>query len=411
MELAEQIVIQLMQPTFYYATVLMLIASACLTLLLMINKNIGPRMRSILLIGPLIGSLAVLLTLLPALAGPGPWDSLFLGNLGPGPGSLPGAPAMPVPAGIVPIAALVMALGGCLGVASLLLSTVISRVITRRLLQVVDMGPEDYLSLHADVRDLAETLDIPEPRLGLVEDLRPNAFTFGRGRHAMVVFSMGMLTLLDDAELKAVAAHELAHIKNRDVWFKAASRSLAWAFFYNPAAHLMVRAAQRERERLADQTARSVLDEQATLMQAIEKVSRIIALAPRPTLASRLGLRMTLSLGEHSSLLSDHPSLADRARDYRQMSIPSYLSPAASVVISVGVVFAAGVLMASVGEVRTEILHFIMDPIPVHLPSVVPLEHHFVGMQVSWSGPSLPPSDHVPTAGVDFERIYGKVVL
>ena len=416
MELAEQIVMQLMQPTFYYATVLMIIGSACSALLLKINKNISPGMRSVLLIVPLIGSLVILLIFIPSLSGWGFLEGFhpLIQGVVPG-GTLYGAPSpwapLGGPDGILPITSLLMALGVGLGLVSLVLSTVFAQVITRRLLGVVDMGPEDFPALRRDIRDLTARLGVPEPRLALIEDLRPNAFTFGRGKHATVVFSLGMLTLLDDSELRAVAAHELAHIKNRDVRFKSASRSLAWTFFYNPAAHLSARAAQRERERLADETARSVLEEKGSLIRAIEKVSRIVALTPRPTLASRLGLRMTLSLSEHTSLLSDHPSLADRIGDFRPRA-PSYLSPAAGVALSLGVLVAAVLLMASIGEVRTEILHSVLDPVPLQMPSLAPLEQHLLGTPVSWPGPTpFHPVDRDPFSGQEYVRMYGKVLI
>jgi heat shock protein HtpX len=73
-------------------------------------------------------------------------------------------------------------------------------------------------TLHAAVSRLARGAGLPTPRLYLIPSEAPNAFATGRGpRHAAIAVTEGLLHELSERELEAVLAHELAHIKNRDV--------------------------------------------------------------------------------------------------------------------------------------------------------------------------------------------------
>ncbi|MBI0582631.1 MAG: M48 family metalloprotease [Methanomassiliicoccus sp.] len=413
MGLAEQIVLQLMQPTFYYATVLMFVALASSILLIRINRTMGPRWRSVMMVLPLVLALAVLLIYPPTLFAPGasnpvpPTDLLppLDGHAWDGTDAI-STPGADDPTSVLQIGPLLIIAGLALGGLSLALSLLFSQLIVRRMLRVVDLEPADHPGLHEDVAKIAARLGMPAPRLGLVEDLRPNAFTFGWGKNSTVVFSLGILSLLDRGELRAVAAHELAHIRNRDLWFRAGSRALAWVFFFNPAAHLSIRAAQREREQLADETARSVLGERKSLIRAIEKVTGAGTKdAPRSTLASRLGLRMTLSLTERSSLISDHPAVADRKRSIDGRTAPGP-GPRACVVLSIGVVLAASLLMVSMGEARADILSYLMTPPISPLPSVQDVGPQLTGFEMHWSSASGTPSQSGTYMSTDVQLKY-----
>jgi heat shock protein HtpX len=357
-----------MQPSFYYATVLMIIALFISALLIRINGFFGPRWRSIMLLAPLVAAILVLIIFPPTLSVPilpetiSPLvpQQMIERQLSPGVIDLHDGVAV---GSVLSVTGLLVIVGLGLGALSLIISLLFSYRVTRRLLQVVDLEREDFPDLAADIEELAARMGIRTPSLGLVEDLRPNAFTFGTGRRATVVFSLGILTILDRREVKAVAAHELAHIKNRDVWFKACTRGLAWAFFFNPAAHLSAKAAHREREHLADETARSVLGERKSLIRAIEKVTRACRRdTVRPTLASRLGLKMALSLAERSSLMSDHPSLAERTRQFSEEQLRRRFTPAACLMLSAAVILTGVVLAVSTGEVRADIIHSVLSP-------------------------------------------------
>ncbi len=72
--------------------------------------------------------------------------------------------------------------------------------------------------LYSMVENLSRRANIPMPRVGISQVPLPNAFAFGRGiRDGRVCVTEGILRLLDEEELKAVLAHEISHLKNRDV--------------------------------------------------------------------------------------------------------------------------------------------------------------------------------------------------
>ncbi len=75
-----------------------------------------------------------------------------------------------------------------------------------------------YADLHKIVQDLANKNEIKKPAVYIINDPAPNAFATGRGRnHASVAATTGLLAMLDRGELEGVMAHELTHVKNRDM--------------------------------------------------------------------------------------------------------------------------------------------------------------------------------------------------
>src|SRR5262249_7429803 len=72
--------------------------------------------------------------------------------------------------------------------------------------------------LHAIVHELALSAGIPKPRVYVTPEMQPNAFATGRNpQNGVVAVTQGILKLLNERELRGVLAHELGHIKNRDV--------------------------------------------------------------------------------------------------------------------------------------------------------------------------------------------------
>lgn len=77
---------------------------------------------------------------------------------------------------------------------------------------------EEFYELYTTVENLAITAGLPMPKIYIIPDSAPNAFATGRDKdHAVVAFSTGLLQILNKTELEGVAAHELAHIGNRDI--------------------------------------------------------------------------------------------------------------------------------------------------------------------------------------------------
>lgn len=77
---------------------------------------------------------------------------------------------------------------------------------------------EQYFDLYTVTENLAITAGLPQPRLYVIEDPAPNAFATGRDeKHAVVAATTGLLSMMTRPELEGVIAHELSHIKNRDM--------------------------------------------------------------------------------------------------------------------------------------------------------------------------------------------------
>ena len=90
------------------------------------------------------------------------------------------------------------------------------------------VGPEH--PLHQTVARLAQRAGLPMPKVYVIPDQSPNAFATGRNpSHAAVAATEGVLRLLDERELEGVMAHELAHVKNRDILISSVAATMAAA--------------------------------------------------------------------------------------------------------------------------------------------------------------------------------------
>ncbi|GAB4362208.1 MAG: zinc metalloprotease HtpX [Bryobacter sp.] len=193
-------------------------------------------------------------------------------------------------------------------------------------------------------RELCRRMDLPMPRLWVLPEASPNAFATGRNpQHSSVAVSVGLLETMNDQELEAVIAHELAHILNRDILISsiaatigAAITSLArFAMFFggrsdedestNPfvgllmmilapiAALLVQMAISRTREYAADATAAKFTGSPSGMVNALRKLE---AYAQRiPMEASPAMSHMYIfppSLGGLAQLFSTHPTTEQR---------------------------------------------------------------------------------------------------
>jgi heat shock protein HtpX len=81
-----------------------------------------------------------------------------------------------------------------------------------------EVSEEEYPELHAMVGRLSQQADLPKPKVAVADSRVPNAFATGRSQKSSAVcVTTGLLRTLDRDELEGVVAHELAHVKNRDV--------------------------------------------------------------------------------------------------------------------------------------------------------------------------------------------------
>src|SRR4051794_28807712 len=81
-----------------------------------------------------------------------------------------------------------------------------------------EVSPEEAPGLHAMIERLCIQADLPKPRIAIADTQMPNAFAIGRSqKKAVVCATTGIMETLEPHELEAVMAHELTHVKNRDV--------------------------------------------------------------------------------------------------------------------------------------------------------------------------------------------------
>jgi len=96
-----------------------------------------------------------------------------------------------------------------------------------------EVNYEDAPELYGDVQELAQNAGLPMPKVYIVPEQAPNAFATGRSpSHAAVAVTQGIMRLLNRDELRGVLAHELAHIKHRDILTGSIAATIATAITY-----------------------------------------------------------------------------------------------------------------------------------------------------------------------------------
>jgi heat shock protein HtpX len=236
-----------------------------------------------------------------------------------------------------------LVLGFLLAAATNFASYWFSDKIVLRMYGAKEVGPDHRL--HRVVTGLARRAGLPPPRVYVIPQASPNAFATGRNpRHAAVAATEGLLQILNDDELEGVLAHELAHVKHRDILTSSVAATLAaaimmiarFAMFFggsrddregqNPvallatiilapvAAALIQAAISRSREYDADQGGASIVgrpDGLVSALQKIEAASRVVPLDANPATAHMFIIK-PFTLGALTSLFSTHPPTRKR---------------------------------------------------------------------------------------------------
>ena len=203
--------------------------------------------------------------------------------------------------------------------------------------------------LHHMVAELAQQAQLPMPKVCIMPSASPNAFATGRNPdHAVVAVTEGILRLLDASELKGVLAHELAHIKHRDILIGSIAATLAgaimmiasmarWAAIFGvgrsddddgggmlgliamsilaPMAAVIIQMAiSRSREYAADAAGASFAKSPAGLANALRKISSASKQRPMQAQPSTAHMFIMNPLSGKSlmSLFSTHPPVEKR---------------------------------------------------------------------------------------------------
>ena len=105
--------------------------------------------------------------------------------------------------------------------------------IVLRMYRASEVGRDNAPELYSDVEELARIAELPMPRVYVIPEQAPNAFATGRDpHHSAVAVTQGITRLLNRNELKGVIAHELAHIRNRDILIGSVAATIAGAISY-----------------------------------------------------------------------------------------------------------------------------------------------------------------------------------
>lgn len=105
--------------------------------------------------------------------------------------------------------------------------------IVLRMYSAQPLAQEKYPALYSTVEELSASMEIPMPKLWIINTPMANAFATGRNpQNASVAVTTGILAILDHDELRGVLAHELSHVKNRDILVSTVAATMATAIGY-----------------------------------------------------------------------------------------------------------------------------------------------------------------------------------
>jgi heat shock protein HtpX len=215
----------------------------------------------------------------------------------------------------------------------------------------------DAPRLYGMVRELSARAEIPVPRLYVIEAPEPNAFATGRNpENAVVAVTTGILDILSERELRGVIAHELAHVKNRDILVATIAAAIAAAIsmianmlqfsaifggmddeegpspiamiglaLIAPIAATMIQlGVSRSREYLADETGAELSGDPDALASALLKLETANRggelISGEPATASLYIVNPLSGVEGITSLFSTHPPIRERVRRLRVLA-------------------------------------------------------------------------------------------
>jgi heat shock protein HtpX len=224
-----------------------------------------------------------------------------------------------------------------------------------------EVTPDEAPELHAMVDELSRAAGLPKPRVCVMPDEQPNAFATGRDpEHGVVAVTEGLLRILDRRELRGVIAHELAHIKNRDILVSSVAAAVASLITYAAhalsfgalfggssqgdddeqesggfaggllavlvaplAATLIQLGISRSREHLADETGARISGDPEALARALLKLEQAATMTPTEAAPATASLFIVSPLGGVQTVarwFATHPSTEERVARLRALA-------------------------------------------------------------------------------------------
>ena len=214
------------------------------------------------------------------------------------------------------------------------------------------VSEEEYPELHARIGRLSQQADLPKPTVAVADNGTPNAFATGRSpSNAAVCVTTGILRTLDDDELEGVLAHELAHVKNRDVAVMTIASFLStiaffivrWGWLFGGrdrngaplivaivvsllvwvVSFLLIRALSRYREYSADRGAAMITGNPSALATALSKISGRMDQVPEEDLREQADMNaffiIPIRKGFIGRIASTHPPTERRIEKLREL--------------------------------------------------------------------------------------------
>jgi heat shock protein HtpX len=227
--------------------------------------------------------------------------------------------------------------------------------IVLRMYGAQEVSPAEAPQLHQIVDELAREAGIPKPKVYIIQDESPNAFATGRNpEHAAVAATDGIMRLLTPTELKGVLAHEIGHVRNRDILISSIAATMAGAIMIladiarfgaifglgrdddegpgilgvlvmsiiAPIAAMLIQLAiSRSREYLADETGARLAHNPESLARALEKLAMGVERAPMNASPATAHMFIVNPLTGRSlmNLFSTHPPIEERVARLRAM--------------------------------------------------------------------------------------------
>jgi heat shock protein HtpX len=214
---------------------------------------------------------------------------------------------------------------------------------------------EQAPGLHAMVEEVAELAGVPKPRVFIVQNESPNAFATGRNpQKAVVAVTTGIQRILSDRELRAVIAHEIGHVKNRDILISCIAATIAGAISYLQmvvfwgsmfggrdrggglvalvatiigalAAAIIQMAISRTREFQADRSGAEYIQDPMALASALQKLHagvqvRPMEETPGAEATSALYIMHPFRADAIGKLFSTHPPVEERVRRLQEQA-------------------------------------------------------------------------------------------
>jgi heat shock protein HtpX len=232
-----------------------------------------------------------------------------------------------------------------------------SDTLTLRSMGAKTVSADEYPQLHASIERLSQQADLPKPKVAVVDSKVPNAFATGRNqKNAAVCVTTGLMNSLEQDELDGVLAHELAHVKNRDMMVMTIASFLStiafmmvrWGAFFGGGhgrgregggggivvailvslivwiiSYLLIRALSRYREYAADRGAAAITGNPSALASALLKISGEMDKVPKDDLREEAEMNaffiIPIKSGIIGRLFSTHPPTERRVEQLRDL--------------------------------------------------------------------------------------------